>query len=142
MLSTNDITKRLFEFRQRELEREEEWKAEIKRQMLECPNSLDAMNNAISHCRRATKDEYQDWLLGYMKEGGMPTHYYSYPFGRFHIAIEDFYLYPLYGSRAMYIIVPNGIRVDYQDLGHSSLYIMDGFLAKDGFVPVYADMIL
>ena len=93
--------------------------------------------------RPATRDDYKRWLIGYLRSGGEPTHYYDYKFPEreFYVAVMDFRIQPLYGAFSFSIIVPKGIRFLGGELGHINLFLMDGFRNIGGWVPVYEDMI-
>jgi hypothetical protein len=106
----------------------------------------------ISYCRPMRLWEYAAWLTGFMQSGGKPTHFYDYntPSNWF-TANEDFTVAPLYGSRAINIIVPVGVRFLGGPTGHNKIYIStnDGrFLGQEFHdhkpntnitVPVYMD---
>ena len=91
--------------------------------------------------RLATASQYNEWIAGFIANGGQPTHCYDYPMSnqRFYVAMKDFKLLALFGSRAINVIVPKGIEVKSDDLGHSHLYFMDGFTCRGGFVPIFED---
>lgn len=92
--------------------------------------------------QRATVSEYRSWLAGYIKNGGLSTHCYDYRMPScFMVAKRDFKTIPLYGSQAVEIIVPVGIDVFDDGLGHCNLYLMDGFKVVGGWVPVYSDIL-
>ncbi len=105
----------------------------------------------LDNCRPATAADYQAWLDGYRARGGATTHDYDYPFpsGWFVLERSDVTMPPLCGSRAVHVIVPEGMRLVVQgDLyarpGHNSAYLMDGFRTVYGgfpWVPTYRDVL-
>lgn len=95
----------------------------------------------LPHIRRALPSEYNAWITGFIANSGQPTHCYDYPMSNqsFYIAISDFELLALAGSTSINVIVPKGIKVKSDDLGHCNLYFMDDFTCRGGFVPVFED---
>jgi len=101
------------------------------------------------HLREATAQDYKDWLAGYLRNGGRPTHFSDSPVScrnDFYVATSDFHLVPLYGAAAIKIIVPAGIRVRLLDAsesfggyGHNELYYVDGFRPHSHSVRVFSD---
>ena len=94
------------------------------------------------HCSPCSYSRYIEWLCGFMKKGGKPTHYYIYSgkrIGKWYMAETDFEFRPLYGASAFNLIVPNGIIVS-GDFGHCGIYFMNDY-AHIGSVPVYSDII-
>lgn len=91
----------------------------------------------------ATKADYMHWLRGFLENGGIITHVYDYQMDLRHwiIVKYDFEISPLYGSESYNIIVPNGVKLNGGDKGHSNIYFMDDFLIKGTFVPLYSDII-
>ena len=95
------------------------------------------------HLRPACLRDYKEWLRGYLEEGGAITHCYDYPIpiNDWWIAHSDFEVVPLYGADSVAIVVPGGITAaSPQGDGHNRLYLMDGFRALGGFVPLYSDI--
>jgi hypothetical protein len=82
----------------------------------------------LAAVRLATREEYEAWLSGYVRQGGAPTHIYKYEFARagFLIAAASFELdRPLYGGSAVHIIVPEGLNAAVlRDIGHNKVYEM------------------
>jgi len=108
----------------------------------------------LTQLRPLRLGEYNAWLTGFMLAGGRPTHFYNYPtpLSEWFTAVSDVALAPLYGSFALEIVVPAGVRDLGGDTGHTSLFITtsDGeFLGRRfrdtgpqtqlSFVPVYTD---
>lgn len=92
--------------------------------------------------RPATAHEYSQWLAGYRQNGGEVTHFYGYNTpshwytATTNIEIEG----PLYGANAPSIIVPARFTVTRpQGIGHTNLFLMDGYTAQPHWVPCYAD---
>ena len=91
---------------------------------------------------KANKGDYEQWLAGYMNQGGKPTHSYNYDipeYGWF-IAIKDFQIEPLHGSNSLQIIVKSGVIFKGGELGHTNLYFMDDFKLMGSWVPVYRNI--
>jgi hypothetical protein len=76
-----------------------------------------------SKLKKATAEDYNRWLKGYICNGGQP-HYVDHPFyaNNMYIATEDFEISPLYGASKIDIIVPEGIKFLSGELGHIELY--------------------
>lgn len=91
--------------------------------------------------RPASVDQYVTWLEGYLEAGGRITHAYDYPIARpsFLVAVANFTTGGECGSRSRQIIVPQNVQHLGGDLGHNTLYFMDGFRVVGHFVPVYND---
>jgi hypothetical protein len=89
--------------------------------------------------RRATENDYIAWLVGYIRNGGRPTHYYDYkmPLDNFYVAQEDFIMIPLYGSLSINVIVPENVNFLGGELGHCNIYLMKDFKTLGGWIPVY-----
>jgi len=108
--------------------------------------------NLFKNLVPASASDYQSWLDGFIRKGGRVTHYYDYgfplgdknitPFNypSWTIAIADFKMIPLYGSHAVQIIVPRGIKYLGGDIGHCSLYFMDDFKNMGDWVPSYGNV--
>lgn len=90
--------------------------------------------------RPALREDYQQWLAGYLERGGEITHVYDYPWHRWrwYVAFESAEIFPLYGSSSINIIVPQGIELT-GDPGHSTIFWMDGFRASS-IVPIFSDI--
>lgn len=92
------------------------------------------------HLCPAQSRDYSLWLKGFMEAGGIPTHCYNYNMPEyFCVATGDFVLQPLYGSDAIKVIIPVGVEVRGEDIGHCNLFFMDGYKHKGRWVPLYND---
>lgn len=96
--------------------------------------------------RGASVSEYADWLEGYIKRGEGATHFYDYNMnGRggptICIAGLNGTLPTLYGAESLKIIVPMGVSVGSEPIGHNEIFYMDGFREAGNAVPVYADVL-
>jgi hypothetical protein len=101
--------------------------------------------------RPATLDEYVQWLRGYIKRGGSPTHYRDHSFvsGDMRYADADVTIDSdrEFGARSRSIILApgvNAIRTNphgaFFGWGHSKVYSMDRFrLVTGSVVPAYSD---
>lgn len=102
--------------------------------------------DVMPRLRSARVSEYVTWLRGYLEHGGNITHVYDYPFTRpgFHMALDNIKDLPprLCGAMSLHIIVPRGLTIEYEDIGHCSFYFMDGFRLDGSWVPVYSDIAL
>jgi hypothetical protein len=126
-----------------EADREEAefWKDQAERER-ECEENERLFNkNVRPLLRKATPEDYRAWLEGWVEKEGQITHHYNYNMpGDFYVARSNFVLPPLYGSRSVDIIVPDGIEVTYEELGHNSLYYMRDFDHSGCSVPTYNDI--
>ena len=116
-----------------------------------CRNIMSERNKRLSlanqimfpSLRKAEISDYENWLSGYFANGGEVSHYYDYPFQRwdnFYVATQDFEVCPLYGSASILIIVPKGIKYLGGNIGHSTLYLCDGYKTKyNDFVPAFCN---
>lgn len=96
-----------------------------------------------SALRQATKEDYLEWISGYLKEGALPTHYYDYEFNPrdWHVAMIDFrFGSGLFGSNALSILVPSSVEFLGGTLGHSNLFFLNGFRHRGLSVPLYKDV--
>ena len=91
--------------------------------------------------RPAVLDEYLTWLRAWLDAGHQPTHAYDYPWSRqeWLTATRDFTLGGECGADSVRIIVPTGIEWARGDLGHNSLYFLDGPKQMGDVVPVFSD---
>ncbi|WP_028478815.1 hypothetical protein [Nocardia sp. CNY236] len=99
------------------------------------------MKNANAF-RYADRADYLTWLNRWLRTGNQPTHFYDYPFARWTwlVAERDFTTGGELGSRAVSILVPNGIAHVGGELGHNGLFFMDGPDLKGlGVVPIFND---
>lgn len=91
--------------------------------------------------RQGTLDDYLNWLRLWLVQGNQPTHYYDYPFSKWDwlVAQRDFTTGGECGTDAANIIVPQGIHHVGGDLGHNTLYLIDGPSLQGDVVPVFED---
>lgn len=84
---------------------------------------------------------YNEWLKGCRAQGGKVTHVYDYNVPtRFRVAREGERITAAYGAHSSYIVVPAGVQIDVQSLGHNRVFYMDGFRpAEDWWIPSYRD---
>lgn len=111
----------------------------------EAEQQADAFERMVRpHLRNASRHGYEQWLRGYLLAGGEVTHFYDYPMNRqsgaWYMATEAFRLLPLYGANSVRIIVPVGVPTPAGELGHSNLFIMDGYRVVGDFVPMFSDI--
>ena len=142
-MNINEILKK---FKEEKLKRKREYKIQLeeRRRKIE-EEKRNAWKLLKGKLRPASKSDYENWLRGYVKSGGMPTHYYDYNFDNrnWFVAIRDFELKPLYGANAINVIVPNDVKYNGNyDIGHCNLYFMDGYRNIGGEVPLYRDMVV
>lgn len=99
---------------------------------------------AMQECLRpATAADYSRWLTGYLRRGGRVTHFYDYPTPKMWVATPGLQMHPLCGSWSVDIIVPSGVTIDVQGLGHNNIFYMADFTAAKGhFVPAYSDTVI
>lgn len=115
---------------------------------------LRQREDLLTYMRRAQKWEYDAWLTGFMKRGGLPTHFYDYamPVANWFVPLIDCPVTPLYGSMSINIVFPKGIRFQGGDTGHNNVFIttdQDEFVfqgfhdsrphSRPHVVPVYTD---
>ena|SRR3989344_345505 len=138
----------LEEARERERRSSQDWQRELAEQermsRLAVLRTQEALEGRV---RQATREDYQEWLRGFLQKGGEITHVYEYPMSEvlnsWLVAVQDFTLFPLHGARSLQIIVPEGIKFlgDESELGHSAIYFMEGFRKSQGaIVPIYNDI--
>lgn len=115
-----------------------------KREVIEAHNSqvIEAERLLLGKTTQASKEDYEAWLAGYINNGGEITHTYDYSWSdrNWCLAVRDFRISPLCGSDALYIIVKSGVKLLGGDLGHSEVYLMDGFKLLGSWVPTYEDI--
>lgn len=86
-----------------------------------------------------------DWFAGYIiKSDAKITNYYDYDFlvERFRVLTQDAHITPLYGANSVRLIIPCGVKVTYDDLGHSTLYFMKNYEMVGAYVPSYSNMVV
>jgi sensor histidine kinase YesM len=92
----------------------------------------------------ATNDDYSTWLYGFIYKNNANITYSDKNFSSrdFYVATKDLFIPELYGAQSIKIIIPEGKNVEYEKLGHNSLYLMKGFcLINDCSATVYNDFI-
>lgn len=144
-MKRNSIEETVRELRRREDERRMEYDT----RMTEYRQRHDAEKEWMAeyfhpYVLPANPNEYASWLRGYMEQGRVPTHTYNYRMpGDFYIARRDLRLIPLYGASSVHVIVPEGVTVTKVegDIGHSTIYYMDGYRVDGGWVPLYENVI-
>lgn len=101
-----------------------------------------------SQLRLARKEDWDEFLKGYVKNGGEITHKYDYEFEtmqkldthspKFWVADRDFVMKPLHGASSVTIIVKPGVKIEnIENNGHNNLLFLDGFKTPGGFVSCY-----
>lgn len=96
-----------------------------------------------SALRPALAADYAAWISAYLACGRSVTIEDDGDFAdisaSFFVATADFRLEPRYGSDAVNVIVPLGIRFLGGQLGHSALFFHDGPRPTDRHVAIYRD---
>ena len=99
--------------------------------------------------RKAEKGLYEQWLREFLSNRPFTVrniyfYDYSFPEDEFYIVVEDLVVTPLHGASAISIIIPRGIRVVHNDLGHNRLYSMDPCKVRPNeiSIPIYSDMVI
>ncbi len=114
---------------------------QVLKSLAQSGNRAAAMHLLSKSLRPATAGDYQQWLEGHGKNGGRVTHAYDYPLpaGEFYVAVRDFEMYPLTGSSAIKVIVPENVKVLGGELGHSNLFFMNGYRRTGWFTPSFSN---
>jgi hypothetical protein len=144
MNKREEIKNLLVGFKEEEVEKNEDIKRKLREWHEQWQNTLrNAEKIMMPNLKCASRDDYEQWLWGYLKSGGRPTHYYDYNFNGddWYKAIADFKTTPLYGAASFQIIVPCGINYCGGERGHINIYFMEDYLCRGGWIPIYADMI-
>lgn len=104
----------------------------------EIEHKQDIKNSQVwlSTLKQASSEDYKMWLDHHLDNDGGITHYYNYEMPDIYIATQDIHVTPLFGAMSVDIIVPKGISVSYDKLGHIKIYSYDG-PSKGGIVPCY-----
>ncbi len=91
--------------------------------------------------KKAKVSDYAAWLAGFVFNGGEVTAFYDYDMRNIHVAKTSFFLPDYYGSDSIRLIVPSGLIVDFNKIGHNQIFYMDGFTAKGIVsVPIFNDV--
>jgi hypothetical protein len=97
-----------------------------------------------SKLRRATVDDYREWLRGYLQRGGRPTHHLNCSMKKdlknWYVATEDLQLLPTSTELPINIIVPADKKFLGGELSGMNIYFMKGFKNLGGYVPIYRDL--
>ena len=101
---------------------------------------------------KATRRDYEDWLVAFFSDGGAPTHYYDYPWNRSdrwykiseHTSCE---IPALWGSDSISVIIEEGADVMVsEECSHNNLYLYSEFLVfrkrEINFIPIYSDLVI
>ncbi len=105
----------------------------------------------LKYCRNATREEYQEWLTGYLRKGGKVTHPREgkFRYGSIKVLVaKPAYIPELYGANSVDIIVPKNVDLHPNELrrtfhgvsGHNSIFFMRDFVAVSGWVESFADV--
>lgn len=77
----------------------------------------------------ATAEDYSAWISGFLKKNGELGYYCNNKITEatdiFLVAKKTFELPEMHGASAVHLIVPEGIDVKYDTLGHNQLYLME-----------------
>lgn len=121
------------------LEEERRFREEMEIRRIESEDQERYFNSHVRpHLRRAKPKDYRDWLEGWVEEEGAITHHYDYNLpSKFYVALSDVEIPPYTGSASIEVIVPEGVEVTYETLGHNNIYYMKGFDQAGGWVPTY-----
>lgn len=134
------ITEKIERLKAKERQRQQESDREKEERRARHERDRALFNETVSpYLGTATAKDYGAWLKGFMERGGEPTTFYDYgmPQSKYYLATDSFKLPPLYGADSVCIIIPAGVTVTFDDLGHNSLYMIDGFDYCGYSVPVY-----
>jgi len=101
----------------------------------------ESRRRVLKKMRVAKIEDYRKWLRRYLIFE-MPSDFCDYEFedADFYVAKEDLFLPALYGATSINLIVPRGVKVEYEKLGHNNIYFMKGFKNVGEFVPFYNDL--
>ena len=75
--------------------------------------------DVMTHLRTGSRDEYDRWAQAQVAEGHRPLGYYP---DRFFVAKNSFEILPMYGASSITVLVPGGIEVTGDALGHNDIY--------------------
>jgi len=130
---------------------QEDYKAEEKARIIEEKSwrekwgarKAKAQESFLNNCRPAKVSDYAEWLMEYLDLGNSEiTHVYKYnmPAGFLVVEKPGAVITPLLGAEAVSIIIPKGIEVEIQALGHICVYSHDAIATHKGIVPLYDDV--
>lgn len=123
---------------ERDRKEREEWDRRIEESRASTDDNSERASLWLRHTRHATATDYKRWLDGHIINGGEISHVYQYNMpDNFLVAQAAMKITPLYGARSVQIIVPRGIRVEAEDVGHNNVYYMDGFTCTGGWAPLF-----
>jgi len=97
----------------------------------------------LQSCCRATTNEYTQWLHAYLSSGGKITHVYECPMKDMYIvkgSIKHLDIVKLCGALAVSLIIPSGVSVNYDNIGHNCIYLWDGLKTLGHSVPLFSDI--
>lgn len=138
------IAEQIKEMKRIERVKSEWYQRQLGEQIRKAREVADAFRrNFLPHLPVALPINYARWLVGFIRNGGQPTHFYDYELpSNFYLATFSFGLPPLYGSDSVNLIVLPGVQIKYDSLGHSHLFHLSDS-STDGespFVPVYESL--
>lgn len=142
MNTTRNVTQYVARFQQASKAKAEQYGHEMQARMDESHARTESFWASSRHVLSpATPLDYARWLAGYIRQGGELTHSYDYDLPRsFFVATGNLHLPALYGSRAVSVIVPRGVEVTFDEIGHNALYFMDDFRVEGSLVPLYSGL--
>lgn len=98
-----------------------------------------------SQLRPAKPVDQKRWMLGFILNGGRPTHRYDYPVSRsidsWLVVSSDFTISPRYGSNSRHYILEKGVEFLGGDRGHSTIHFMDDGSVIGDYAPLYSDTV-
>lgn len=138
--------------------KERTWEEEQKQRELEYKLEKENNNQYLSDpeiFRKSTLEDYNKWLLAYIKQGGRITHYYNYSYPTYENLVvlnpgADIKLLGMYGASSRNFIIPKKYSFDKYSskfsLGHCNVYgWQNGRAVASGsggaWVPVYSDTV-
>ena len=134
-----NVTEKINKALQKEESEREIYKERRKEYAREKTRERVAASVWIKTLKPAKERYYSDWLSGYLEqEGNEITHVYNYRMPEsFMLACAPLTVTPLYGARALSIIVPEHIDCKVESLGHNNIFYMKDFSCEGIFVPFY-----
>lgn len=113
----------------------------------EINNLIKIKFEKIKNCiRKIFIDDYNNWLSGFLDNGGKITHFYNYSFdfNNWFCVIGDCeWEIPLFGSNSCNFIILNSVdfKFNEKECGHINFYFMGGFKHIGNCVPFYKNML-